>query len=61
MCIKRFDTSYEILFNKFLVSHFRLFLSEIEIKDLELLCFYYLELDKIFCNDIPKDNEELSL
>lgn len=60
MCVKRFDTSYETVFNKLLVSHFKMFLSEIEAKDLELLCFYYLELDKIFCNDKPEDNEELN-
>lgn len=60
MFVKRFETSYEILINKLLNSHFKVFLSEIEAYGYELLCFYYLGLDEIFCNDESKDNEELN-
>ena len=60
MCIKRFNISYEFLFNKLFISHFEALLSEIETKDLELLCFYHLELDKVFCNDNSNDNKNLN-
>ena len=60
MFIDRFNTSYEILFTKLLETHFKALLNEIETKDLELLCFYHLELDKIFCNNNSKDKKDSS-